>query len=84
MRKRANSFLSLILIALLFFLFILSGCGKYANQEQLAQLEKQKEAALAAEKSLEDCQREKEDLRNQIAQKQQEADKLQKDLDAIK
>ena len=59
MRKRAKSFLSLILIALLFFLFVFSGCSKYANQEQLAQLNKQKEAALAAEKSLEDCQREK-------------------------
>jgi len=84
MGKRVKLFTSILCITCLFFLFAFSGCSKYANKEQLAQLETQKQAALAAEKKLDDCNKEKEDLRNQIAQKQSDLDKLQKDLEAIK
>ncbi|RKY89176.1 hypothetical protein DRQ09_01800 [candidate division KSB1 bacterium] len=84
MGKKLKLIMGIICIALLFFLFAFSGCSKYANKEQLAQLEHQKQAALAAEKKLDDCKKEKEDLKNQIAQKQKELKKLQKDLEAIK
>lgn len=84
MRKKVKLFVGILCIALLFFLFAFSGCSKYANKEQLAQLETQKQAALAVEKKLDDCNKEKEDLKSQIAQKQKELNKLQKDLEAVR
>ena len=84
MRKKVKLFVGILCIALLFFLFAFSGCSKYASKEQLAQLETQKQAALAVEKKLDDCNKEKEDLKSQIAQKQKELNKLQKDLEAVR
>jgi len=84
MGKRVKKVVSILCIAFLLFLFVFSGCSKYANKEQLAQLEMQKQASLAAEKKLEDCKKENEDLNSQIAQKQSELNKFQKDLEAIK
>ncbi len=63
--------------------FIGVGCSKYASKEQMAQLETQKNAALAAEKKVADLERVKSDLQRQINEKEKELEKLKADLRAI-
>ncbi len=76
------SFLIVALLALSSFSFV--GCTKYANEKQLQALEEQKQAALAAERTLEERQKEKSRLENQLAQKQKELQDSQKELETVK
>ncbi len=46
---------------------LLSGCTKYANEDNLAQLENQKQAAIAVESTVGDLQVEKADLQRELA-----------------
>lgn len=84
MRKFYSS-ISLILIAL----FVLStfsfmGCTKHPNEKQLAALEEQKNAALAAEQTLEERRREKSRLESELNQKRQELQAAKDELELVK
>jgi len=83
--KNIKRFISLlILILFLVGMFSTTGCTKYASQEQLKALEDAKNAALAAEKRVEELKVEKAQLEKDIAVKKQELQKLTRDRDAVR
>ena len=65
-------------------MFSTTGCTKYASQEQLKALEDAKNAALSAEKRVEELKVEKAQLEKDIAVKKQELQKLTRDRDAVR
>jgi len=75
-----------LLLAVLFMVssFSFMGCTKRPNAEQLQALEEQKNAALSAENSLEECRREKSRLESQFAQKKQELEDAKTELENVK
>lgn len=83
--KNIKRFISLlILILFLVGMFSTTGCTKYASQEQLKALEDAKNAALSAEKRVEELKVEKAQLEKDIAVKKQELQKLTRDRDAVR
>lgn len=65
-------------------LFAIGGCTKYASEEDLQALERQKQAALAAEAKIKELEQKKADLERQITQKESELRELQRTLNAVK
>ncbi len=61
-----------LIIGMASAIFVIGGCTKYANEEDLQALERQKQAALSAEKKVEDLKREKANLERQLAAKERE------------
>ena len=66
-----------VLMAALLLVVLGTGCTKYASEEDLQNLESQKQAALSAEKKVEQLQAEKSDLEKTVAQKQSELQKVE-------
>ncbi len=64
--------------------FAFGGCTKYANEDDLRTLENQKQAALSAERKVEELKREKADLERQLTQKKRELDDAKKILNEVK
>jgi len=83
--KNIKRFISL-LILVLFLVGMLSstGCTKYASEDQLKALEDAKNAALSAERRVEELKAEKAQLEKDIAAKRQELRKLTRDRDAVR
>jgi len=63
---------------------LVSGCSKYATQDELRRLEEQRKATLSAEQKLQECAQSKADLQRQVKEKQALVEKLTKDRDAVK
>ena len=82
--KSKKRILSLIMLIVFVFAILLSGCTRYASEEQLKALEDAKNAALSAEKRVEELKAEKAKLEKEIAVKKQELEKLTRDRDAVK
>lgn len=61
-----------------------TGCTKYASEEELQQLEEQRNAALAAEQALEDCQEEVSRLERVQAEKEAELQEVRAEKQAVK
>lgn len=59
-------------ISLSSLVLVFGGCTKYASQDDLNALERQRQAALSAEQKVQDLEAEKADLERQITQKEQE------------
>ena len=64
--------------------FLLSGCTKHPNEEQMNTLEETKKAALAAEEELAKKQQEKADLENELTEKNEQLEKAKEEKAAIK
>ncbi len=78
--RKASRFVALLLVTGIFFMGLyMTGCTKHPNQEQLAKLEEQKKAALAAEEQLGKLQREKADLENQLSKKKMALEEAKKE-----
>ena len=72
------------LILALSLVFVLgTGCTKYATDEELAQLEKQRDAALAAEQALADCEEELANLESQRADLQAQLQEVEDEREAV-
>ncbi len=84
MRKlyRTVSTLLVALFAVSMFSFI--GCTKYANEQELLALEEQKQAAVAAEKTVEERKKEKAKLESELLQKKKELQDAKKELENVK
>ncbi len=80
---------SRVVILFMMMLFVLSsfsfvGCTKHPNAEQLQALEEQKNAALAAENTLEERRREKSRLESELNRKKQELQDTKQELEEVK
>jgi uncharacterized protein HemX len=71
-------------IMLLFAALIVGGCTKYASQEDLQALERQKQATLSAEQRATQLESEIKDLERQITEKQSTLRQKQALLDQLK
>ena len=63
---------SLILVAS----FFINGCTRYAKEEQLTAMDETEASAAAAEKKVEDMEKEKAELQAKLEQKKQELDEV--------
>jgi outer membrane biogenesis lipoprotein LolB len=70
---------SLILVASL----LLSGCSRYANEEQLTTLDETEAAASAAEQKVADSEKKNAELKAKLAEKQDELKKAQEEKERI-
>lgn len=64
--------------------FSFMGCTKHPNAEQLQALEEQKNAALSAEQTLEECRGEESRLQSELNQKRTELEETKAELAAVK
>ncbi len=78
-----KKYFHLLLAVLIFASFTLSGCTKYAKQEDLNNLKAAEEAALAAEKQLKVKQAERAGWEKKLAQKEAERDVKQAEKEEI-
>lgn len=74
------SLVSLILVAS----FLISGCSRYANEEQLTALDETEAAAVAAEEKSAELDKEKAELQAKLAEKQDELKLVQEEKEKIK
>ena len=72
-----------VLLAFMFGTLTITGCTKYANEEELRALDDQKAAALAAEKKVQDMESEKSNLERELQSKKAELDKVKKEKEAV-
>lgn len=80
--KFAFSRVKVFLITALFFCLLFS-CAKKPNEEQVKALEETKSAALAAEKSLADKQKERSELESQCEAKKKELDQVKLEKETV-
>jgi len=74
-RKVLVAFFSVVVLAS----FVLAGCTRYANDEQLKTLDETKAAALSAEKTAQDKEQEKASLEKKLSEKQDELQKVKEE-----
>ncbi|MFQ5676908.1 MAG: hypothetical protein ACE5G1_13510 [bacterium] len=84
MRKLYNT-ISLVIVAIFVFsAFTFIGCTSKPNAQQLQALEEQKNAALAAESTLEEKRREKSRLQSELNKKRSELQATKQELEEVK
>ena len=62
---------------------LLTGCTRYANEEQLTTLDESEAAVSAAEEKIAEKEKEKADLQRKLAEKQDELKKVQAEKEKI-
>ncbi|MBS1261402.1 MAG: hypothetical protein MAG453_00723 [Calditrichaeota bacterium] len=72
-----------LLLAFSLALVLGTGCTKYASEEDLQNLDRQRDAALSAEKALDDCQGEVSRLERMKAEKQAELQEAKTEKAAV-
>lgn len=82
MRKALKTLVAVSAVMLLVML-VLTGCTKYANEQQLQALEETKAAAQSAEQALADCKSETTNLESQLAEKKQALEEMKAEQKAV-
>ena len=72
-----------VVLVVLLFLGILFSCAKKPNEEQIQALEETKAAALSAEKSLAEKQKERSELEATLAAKKKELEDVKMEKDKV-
>ncbi|MCD6165205.1 hypothetical protein J7K19_00685 [bacterium] len=76
--------ISLLMIAgFLFSVIVITGCTRYANEEQLKTLDETKAAALSAEQKVEKLKTEKANLEKELEAKKAELQKVQQEKKTV-
>jgi len=76
MAKGARRVMLALFSLVLLSSFLVTGCNRYANEEQLNALEETQGATVAAEEDVAKLEAEKADLQAKLEQKKQELDKV--------
>jgi uncharacterized protein YlxW (UPF0749 family) len=76
MAKGARSVMLALFSLVLLASFLVTGCNRYANEEQLTTLEETQGATVAAEEDVAKLEAEKADLQAKLEQKKQELEKV--------
>lgn len=82
MRKALRT-LVVVSAAMLIIILALSGCTRYANEQQLQALEETKAAAMSAEEALDDCKSETQELESQLSEAKQALEDMQEEKEAV-
>ena len=78
-RKVMLALFSLVLLAS----FLVTGCNRYANEEQLTTLEETQGATVAAEEDVAKLEAQKAELELKLAEKKQELESIQQNKEKI-
>ncbi|MBN2357583.1 hypothetical protein JXO59_15825 [candidate division KSB1 bacterium] len=70
-------------VCLLLLAFMIVGCSRHPNEQELKALEEQKQAAVAAETKATDCGNEKAALENQLAETTRKAEEMKQEKVAV-
>jgi septal ring factor EnvC (AmiA/AmiB activator) len=81
---RIRSVINNSLVALFVVGLLSTGCTKYASEDDLANLEEAKQAAMAAEKMVQDKESEKADLQRELAKLNEELATAESELELVK
>ncbi|MBN1781439.1 hypothetical protein JW948_09960 [bacterium] len=65
------------------FSLLLSGCSRYANEDQLQSLDESEAAAVAAEEDVSKLEQENAELKAKLAEKQEELKQVQAEKERI-
>ncbi len=84
MSKIMKAISFVVLLAFMLGSLTLTGCTKYANDDQLKLLNDTEAAALAAEKKIGELESEKADLERELQAKKAELDKANKEKETVK
>ena len=82
MRKALRT-LVVVSAAMHIIILALSGCTRYANEQQLQALEETKAAAMSAEEALDDCKSETQELESQLSEAKQALEDMQEEKEAV-
>jgi septal ring factor EnvC (AmiA/AmiB activator) len=83
MRKTMMVIAVLSAVVMLLFSFMMTGCSKHPNEEQLRQLEETKQAAMASEESQAACASEKAELEKQLAESKQKLENMKQEKESV-
>jgi len=83
MRKSIRVIAILSAVVMLMVTFVITGCSRHPNEEQLRQLEETKQAALAGEESQAACANEKAELEKQLAESKQKLEKMEQEKESV-
>lgn len=83
MAKRLNNFAIALFSVILALAFLLTGCTRYANEEQLKTLDETVAAAESGEKTVADKEKEKAALEQKLAEKQAELKQVQAEKEQV-
>ncbi len=83
MRKSIKVIAVLSMVVMLLFAFLMTGCSKHPNAEQLQQLEETQQAALSAEESQAACANEKAELEKQLATSKQKLESMKQEKESV-
>jgi PBP1b-binding outer membrane lipoprotein LpoB len=74
-----NLMLRVFAVCLLLLAFLIVGCSRHPNEQELKALEEQKQAAAAAEVKATDCGNEKAAMEKQLAEKTKKAEEMKQE-----
>jgi len=83
MRKSLKLWVALSTLVVLIFAFLMTGCSRHPNEQQLQQLEETKQAALAVEESQTACATEKAEVEKQLAESKQKLENMKKEKEDV-
>jgi len=83
MRKSIRVIAVLSAVVMLMVAFVITGCSRHPNEEQLRQLEETKQAALAGEESQAACANEKAELEKQLAGSEQKLENMKQEKESV-
>ena len=83
MRKSIRVIAVLSVVVMLLFAFMMTGCSRHPNEEQLRQLEESKQAAMSGEDQQAACANEKVELEKQLAESKQKLEKMKQEKESV-
>ncbi|MFH1942488.1 MAG: hypothetical protein ABIL68_10325 [bacterium] len=84
MRRGVRVFVLVLFSLALVASFLVTGCSRYANEQQLTTLDETDAAALSAEKKVADLEKEKAELQAKLDTKKQELKKVQTEEEKVR
>ena len=73
-----------LIFAGVFALSLVAGCSSNPSEEEVKSMEEAKSAAISAESTHQDMQKERKDLENQVSAKEADRDAAKREYEAVK
>ena len=84
MTRGLRIFILILFSLTLLSCFFVTGCTRYANEEQLTTLDETEAAAESAEKKVSDLEAQRDDLKAKLAEKKEELRKVQEEKEKVR
>ena len=84
MRRIVRNFVTVSFALILIVAFLVTGCTRYANEEQLTTMDETENFAMTKEKAVAEKEQEKAELQEKLAEKQDELKKVQAEKEKVR